>query len=693
MLMQSIGTAKTVTPNRNSTGSAPWGRELGLCPPRSKALCIRLLPMFVLLLATNFSLSSSADASSILPVGAFAALPDTVDIKLSPGGNRMATLRRITVNELPGTAITIENLETRETFTPLYSNNDRYVIESINWANDRLLIFSIGFPDTRWGNRTVESRLLKLDAVTGEADNVFSATYLDRLGYLPQHQDRIIDLLPDDENHILLSQTTHDAAKQSVIKLNLETGYASTETLAVRDAVDWLTDREHRVRIVTRRDDDDFSIDHKGIEEGDEWTTLWSFKAFSQDYVRPLGFAADANKLYVVRKQAGKLAVYIVNLASGAALDQELVNTADVTDLSGRVAFSEKSERVIGIVNSNTGSLQFWDSEYRQIQQQIDRALPGKKNTFVGLSRDENRYVFLSANGRDAGTFYLGDRSSNTVNEVARKYENLPATDMAETRWFSYPVRGDQQARDLLTTPTTGDGPYPTIILPRAVSGNRDDSSFDLWTQFFANRGFAVLQMGFTGEARYSFRYWKMKEDAWGERSYSEIGDAAQALIDAGVSDATRICLVGSGYGGYVTLMEAAQNSGKYRCAVSFAGVTDLVSFVDASRRFSNYGLVRAQINNKRSSLKSFSPIALAEDIDVPVLLLHGSQDRLVRVEQSRRMHKALRRKRKNVRYVELEDGNHVLDAEDQRLELFNAMDQFLTTYLREPNNQAAVNP
>ncbi len=128
--------------------------------------------------------------------------------------------------------------------------------------------------------------------------------------------------------------------------------------------------------------------------------------------------------------------------------------------------------------------------------------------------------------------------------------------------------------------------------------------------------------------------------------------------------------------------MGAIKSKGLYQCAVSFAGVTDLHLLVNASRKYTNHKVVEAQIGDKKSDRRKRSPIERAEEINIPVLLIHGDRDRTVGVKHSRKMNMSLKRHKKNVRYVELEEGSHHLKNNKNRITTFQAMADFLDANL-----------
>ena len=97
-----------------------------------------------------------------------------------------------------------------------------------------------------------------------------------------------------------------------------------------------------------------------------------------------------------------------------------------------------------------------------------------------------------------------------------------------------------------------------------------------------------------------------------------------------------------------------------------------------------NSELNEMQIGTNRKVLKQTSPTNLSDSFSAPVLLIHGTDDRVVDVKHSRRMHNALTKADKPVEYVELEDGTHSLHIEENRIAALRAMEQFLATHLQD---------
>ncbi len=161
-----------------------------------------------------------------------------------------------------------------------------------------------------------------------------------------------------------------------------------------------------------------------------------------------------------------------------------------------------------------------------------------------------------------------------------------------------------------------------------------------------------------------------------------DITDAAKWLVDEKIADPKRMCIVGASYGGYAATMAATKTPDLFQCAISFAGVMDLKRLVSKSRHFLNKKFVRKQIGEDKDDLEARSPYHNAAKIKIPILLLHGEDDRVVDVYQSRQMYSELQDLDKQVKYIELENGDHYLSIQRNRHRVFTEMDAFLKMHL-----------
>ncbi|MDG1733677.1 MAG: S9 family peptidase [Thalassotalea sp.] len=332
---------------------------------------------------------------------------------------------------------------------------------------------------------------------------------------------------------------------------------------------------------------------------------------------------------------------------------------------------------MIGVGNT------FWDKSYNSLKRSIDKAIPDYENYFLGFSKDGNTYLTLSTSATEPGIYLLGNRAKKSLNPVAYRYNTLTPDVLSAKQRISYDARDGLTIEGYLTLPKTGEGKnLPTIIFPHGGPISFEGSGFDYWSQFFAPRGYAVLQMDFRGSSGYGFDFMQQGIASWGQSMQDDVEDGTRWLISQGVADPDKICILGASYGGYAALMGAIKTPDLYQCAVSFAGVSDVEFLVKSKRRFTNYDIVKKQIGDDFDLLKANSPLTHAEKIKIPVLLMHGAKDRVVRVQHSDDMYDELKRAKKQVTYIELDKGDHYLSNANDRLKVFQAMEEFLAEQL-----------
>ena len=98
--------------------------------------------------------------------------------------------------------------------------------------------------------------------------------------------------------------------------------------------------------------------------------------------------------------------------------------------------------------------------------------------------------------------------------------------------------------------------------------------------------------------------------------------------------------------------------------------------------RFTNNEVVKKQFGTDSDVLEKNSPVNFAKEINIPVLLIHGDKDRVVDVKHSRDMYEELQDYKKEVEYIELENGNHHMEIEAHRMKVLTSFDAFLQKHI-----------
>jgi dipeptidyl aminopeptidase/acylaminoacyl peptidase len=259
---------------------------------------------------------------------------------------------------------------------------------------------------------------------------------------------------------------------------------------------------------------------------------------------------------------------------------------------------------------------------------------------------------------------------------VRNELENVK---LATVRPISYPAADGTLVPGYLTLPP-GVGSaqsLPAIVMPHGGPGSRDEWGFDWLAQYYASRGFAVLQPNFRGSAGYG--------DAWfgqnGFRSWpvaiGDVLDGGRWLVAQGVASPDKLAVVGWSYGGYAALQSAVVDPSVFKAVVAVAPVTDLIGFKQQFRYWSNYYLVEDYLGEGPQAAEG-SPARNAQKIRAPVLMFHGTDDINVDYAQSQLMDKSLAAAGVPHELVTFEHLDHYLDDSAARAQLLRSSEAFL---------------
>jgi len=202
--------------------------------------------------------------------------------------------------------------------------------------------------------------------------------------------------------------------------------------------------------------------------------------------------------------------------------------------------------------------------------------------------------------------------------------------------------------------------------------------------QFFANRGYAVLQPNFRGSTGYGEAYFNKNGFHSWQTAIGDINDGGRWLVKQGIADPAHLAIVGWSYGGYAALQSAVLDPNLFKAIVAVAPVTDLETLRQEHSGFTDFKQVDAQIGHG-TYVRAGSPAQNAERFAAPVLMFHADRDLNVGVGESRLMASRLKSAGKPVEYVEFHNLDHQLDDSAVRAGMLDKMDGFLRTALHLP--------
>ena len=323
-----------------------------------------------------------------------------------------------------------------------------------------------------------------------------------------------------------------------------------------------------------------------------------------------------------------------------------------------------------------------------RVQARLDAALPNRTNRIVDRSADGNRLLIFSWAADDPGTYYVYDQAARRLEIFGSPYSELQGYAFAPVRPIHYTGRNGQTIHGYLTLPPGRPEPgLALIVLPHGGPFLRDRWMFDPQVQFLASRGYAVLQPNFRGSTGYGREFVERGYGQLGTGMIDDIDDGADWLAAQGIADRSRICIMGSSYGGYAAIWAAMRSPERYRCAISWAGPTDLPAQMRHDTRFvvaQRYVRERRRQlrGDEESSLSAVSPLRHPELLRVPLLIGHGQHDERVPVRQSTDLIRALnRRHAANVESIIYPKSAHDFTATSESVDFLRRVEAFLARH------------
>ncbi len=647
------------------------------------------------------ALCASASAQSPPPASAFASLPEMSFVRLSPNGQRVAW-----ANDPGGSPVVeIFDLAAGKDLKKLSPPNAR--VRDLDWADDRRLIISVSRSLTQKGSTTAETRYeferflaIDVESLGGEAQSL-----------LMEHPDRetvtgatLEGLHPAKPGTVIMSTWSFNETayreeigsrltggrKDSGYQLSLfEVDTTSGKGREIESGspytTEWILDSmgQSAARSDWNPDSRQFSV---FAREGNSWKSILSTR---MDYDFALeGLTADRSALLAISSRGtDKYKVWSLPIAGGELSVFYEHPEQDVTSVITDRFTGAPAGFAIG---GPEPTIHWIDPKMTSIQNAVSKAFPGKVTQIFDRSQDYKRIVTYVESASSPPTYYLIDFNKGSADIVGEAYPGLAGAALGEQEVTSYPARDGIVIPAYVTTPPGREAKsLPLVVFPHGGPHARDDSGFDWWAQFLATRGYLVLQPQFRGSVGFGAAHTRAGLRQWGRAMQDDITDGVKFLVEKGMADPRRVCIVGASYGGFAALAGAAFTPDLYRCAASVNGIADIPSMA---------GFIEKRGGDDSNSLRAwkdligqptdedvarFSPARSITTIKIPILLIHGTNDTRVPFSQSENFARLLEQGGKHVQLVELKGEDHWLSTSASRLQMLTAMEAFLATHLK----------
>jgi dipeptidyl aminopeptidase/acylaminoacyl peptidase len=507
-------------------------------------------------------------------------------------------------------------------------------------------------------------------------------------------------------NQVLVGLNRRDPRVFDMHRINLETGIVTLDTKNPGDVRWWLTDSEFKIRAAVSLNPKDSSMELRVRDSVDKpWRKilLWPFgeSGVIEGYGSNLAikFLQDGKALYIqsaLKSDTGRL----VKIDASTGKELEVIahdprsNIWDRIDsalyLHPVILFEPHGDKVQAV------GFNYLKPEWKVLDSGIEddfKFLQERDPESVCMIEDriDNDRIWLVSYFADIKPkqYFMYDRKKKSIEPLFDERLSIEKYNLAPMKPQVIPSRDGLELPCYLTLPLGKKSEkLPMVLLVHGGPWYRDKWSFDSWTQWLANRGYAVLRVNYRGSTGFGKKFLNASTGQWGVGYMQhDLSDAVKWMIQKGIADPKRIAIMGDSYGGFAVLAGLAFTPDLYACGVDIVGLSNVKTFIESFPPYwepirRRWLLRIGDVVNDDDFNRKISPFFHVQNIQAPLIILHGEQDPRVKIQESEKIVAQMRERNLPVTFLVYPDEGHGLGRMENKLDFFGRAEEFLAKHL-----------
>ena len=495
----------------------------------------------------------------------------------------------------------------------------------------------------------------------------------------------VADVNPDFPDEILVEANIRNRQLMDVHRLSLKTGALTLDTENPGDVAGWGTDAKFQVRAAQAQTPDGGTEIRVRDDVKAPWKSL--LKVGPDEILEFEDFSKDGGSAYLKTSIGSDTARLVErNLATGA---EKVLAVSPEVDAGGVVIHPKT--HVVQAVSFAPGRAT-WKVLDPSVQADFDAITKLHSGDFLIVNRTSKDDAWLVGFTSDRGpvTWYKWDRTAKKGTLLFTAQPKLEGLALAEMKPVAIKSRDGLTLNSYLTLPV-GVAPknLPMVLFVHGGPWGRDSWGYNSYAQWFANRGYAVLQTNFRASTGYGKKFLNAGNKQWGLKMHDDLIDAVDWAIKQGIADPKKVAIMGGSYGGYSALAGVTFTPEKFACSVDIVGPSNLKTLIASIPPYwkplrATFDVRMGNVDDPKDAelVKNASPLFKADKIVRPLLIGQGANDPRVNVKESEQIVDAIEKNKGSVTYVVYSDEGHGFARPENRIDFNARSEKFLAACL-----------
>lgn len=419
------------------------------------------------------------------------------------------------------------------------------------------------------------------------------------------------------------------------------------------------------------------------VESGD--ATLLTNGPGANVRYRSITWGPDGDSMYLITDRDS-------NWLYAARLDLETGDLEPVvrTDANVTRMVLHAEENRLAYIESRNGYSEVTTAELRgptEVRDLPSPEFPEGSVENMTMSSDGSKLgvVFYPPDGKQ--DVYVIDVETGRTTQWTDVSPFVPEDNLVPPEAITYESFDGLEIPSFYATPGEADaGPNPAVIFLHGGPRQQSVPTGHPFRQYALDRGYVQLDPNFRGSSGYGKEYMRLDDVEKRPDAIRDVGAAADWLAAREEVDGDRLVLLGVSYGGFLVLAAMTRWPNRFAAGVAVSPIVDFETYLENTSswrrklRAAEYG----SLEEDRELLRELSPIHDVENVESPLLLIHGENDSRIPVEQVRTFADRAHDQGVPVETMFEPDVGHRLGSRTRQVEIFGRIADFIDDYVRE---------